>query len=168
MAIGSVRPVNLLVRDRPEGVEVLMADLSQGRLVGEPAVATTTVGSLEIDPTLVFYMPPELDDAHPVTREGDLYALGILLYQMIAGDFDRPLGPFWQRDVEDELLRQEIAGLADPDPRARPADAAEVARRLRGLEARRVALAAEFQEAEPVPENEGRRKGLFGGILRRR
>ena len=103
-----------------------------------------------------------------MTPEGDLHALGILLYQLVASDLDRPLGPFWERDVDDEALRREIAGLADPDPRARPADAAEVAGRLRDLESRRAEGETEHREPEPPAGEEGRRKGLLGGLLRRR
>ena len=165
VAIGNVRPINLLVEERSDSIhKVLMADLSQARIVSVETTADTTVTDLsDRDPTLVYYMPPEHDGHQAVSQTGDVYALGILLYQLIAGDFDRPLGPFWERDVDDELLREEIARLADPDPLARPRDAAEAARRLRDLESRRAELEAEQPESE-----EKRQQGLWGGLLRRR
>ena len=170
VAVGNIRPMNLLVQESSGTIhEVLIGDLSQARIVsGQPTADTTVVDSPDRDPTLVFYMPPEQDDSQPVTRKGDVYALGILLYQLVAGDFDRPLGPFWERDVDDQLLREEIARLAEPDPRARPPDTADVARRLRDLETRRAELGSEPREPQSNPTGKVRRQSLWGSFLRRR
>ena len=170
VAVGNIRPMNLLVQERSGAIhDVLIGDLSQARIVGRQATVDTTVAdSPDRDPTLVFYMPPEQDDSFPATRKGDVYALGILLYQLIAGDFDRPLGPFWERDVDDELLREEIARLAEPDPRARPSDTADVARRLRDLEARRAEHGSKPREPDSNQIGKVRRQSLWGSILRRR
>lgn len=170
VAVGNVRPINLLVHEASGTIdELLMADLSQARIVDVAATADTTVADRpDRDPTLIFYLPPEREEHHPVTREGDVYALGILLYQIVAGDFDRPLGPFWERDVDDPRLRREIAGLADPDPRARPADVSEVALSLRELGSR--PAGGEQESREPAPERgaEAPRRSLLSGLLRRR
>lgn len=136
VVLDNLRPRSVVIRERSGSApSVLLSDLSLARIVGDAAGAASEAlaGQATRDSTPDPYRAPELESEAP-TPAGDVYALGILLYQLAAGDLDRPLGPFWERDVDDELLRRQIAGLADPDPRARPMDLSEVARRLRGLE----------------------------------
>lgn len=143
VAVDNVEPRSVLVRERSGGVDsVLVADLSLARIIG---------GTPEIE-------------CRTATPQGDMRALGILLYQMAAGDLDRPLGPFWERDVDDKRLRREIAILADPDPQARPTDAAEVARRLRDLGRER----ADDRDDSPSEPAQQQSPGLLRGLLGRR
>jgi serine/threonine-protein kinase len=83
------------------------------------------------------YAPPESLSGRPHTIQGDVYALGVLLYQMAVGDLSRPLAAGWERDVSDEVLRDDVAACVDGDPARRPSSAAELAQRLRTLDARR-------------------------------
>ena len=46
------------------------------------------------------YQPPEANLARPATVQGDVYALGVMLYQVVIGDFDQPLGIGWERRLE--------------------------------------------------------------------
>src|SRR5262249_2900596 len=83
------------------------------------------------------YAPPEVIAGKPFTTQGDIYALGVMLYQMAVGDLARPLAEGWDRDVADDLIREDIAACCDGDPLRRPAGAAEVAQHLRALPQRR-------------------------------
>ena len=85
------------------------------------------------------YAPPETLMGEPFTIKGDVYALGVLLYQMVAGDLKRPLAPGWEADVADPLLREDIACAAAGRPEDRLRSARELAQRLRTLDARRKA-----------------------------
>jgi serine/threonine-protein kinase len=84
------------------------------------------------------YAPPESLMDRPHTVQGDVYALGVLLYQMVVGDLSRPLAEGWERHVDDELLRGDIAACVEGDPARRLGSAAELASRLDHLEQRRV------------------------------
>jgi eukaryotic-like serine/threonine-protein kinase len=53
------------------------------------------------------YTPPESLAGRPFTVQGDIYALGVFLYQMATGDLERPLAAGWERDVDDELLGED-------------------------------------------------------------
>src|SRR6476469_3349752 len=86
------------------------------------------------------YSPPELLVGKPFTTQGDIYSLGVLLYQMVVGDLFKPLAPGWQRDVTDELLLADIESCIEGDPARRLNSAAELSRRLRTLGERRKAL----------------------------
>jgi WD40 repeat protein/class 3 adenylate cyclase len=85
------------------------------------------------------YTPPECLADKPHTIQGDIYALGVLLNQMIVGDLSRPLGVGWERDVldVDPLLREDVAACVDVDPARRLPFAIGLAERLETLEERR-------------------------------
>ena len=42
------------------------------------------------------YMPPETFNGEPASRSGDLYALGVIAYEMISGQFPFDTRPFPQ------------------------------------------------------------------------
>lgn len=111
------------------------------------------------------YMAPEIVEGRRPTIQADLYSLGVMLYQASVGDFGRALTSSWQRDVDDELLREEIAALVDGAPERRPASALIVAEHLRTLEARRAERAA---EAAQRAQAEADRAALARANARRR
>ncbi|MEE9128842.1 MAG: protein kinase [Phycisphaerales bacterium] len=85
------------------------------------------------------YAPPESWAHRPFTIQGDVYALGVLLYQMIVGDLTRPLAQGWEADVPDPLHRDDIACCVAGRPEQRLASAQELGRRLSTLHSRRKA-----------------------------
>jgi non-specific serine/threonine protein kinase len=80
--------------------------------------------------------------------QADIFALGVILFQLAAGDLRLPLAPGWEAHVADPLLREDIGQAAAGDPARRLSDAAELARRLRTLPARRAAAAAALARAQ--------------------
>ncbi len=118
----------------------------------------------------VRYMAPELLEGKPASIQADIYSLGVLIYQLVAGDFSRALAPGWQRDVADELLAEDLAGFVDGRPERRPASALEVARSLRTLDERRAAREAErrareeAEQARAALERQVRRRRLATGV----
>jgi len=114
-------------RSRIEGFNITITGLTEDMLATNESSRTGTR----------MYAPPEsLTDA-PFTMQGDIYALGVLLYQMIVGDLTRPLAQGWQADVADPLLVEDIEACVAGDLSRRLTSAAELARRLRSLDQRR-------------------------------
>jgi serine/threonine protein kinase/class 3 adenylate cyclase len=123
------------------------------------------------------YSPPESQLEKPHTVQGDVFALGVLLYQMAVGDLRRPFAAGWERDIPDPLLRQDIASAVEGEASRRLANAASFAKNLRRLEDRRqeiedqerARLASEKAglEAEALAKVAARRKRLLvsGGVL---
>lgn len=99
------------------------------------------------------YIAPEIIAGQAPSARSDVYSLGVMLYQILAGDMKKPLVAGWEADISDPLLREDIAGAAQGDPLRRLASAGELAARLRTLEARKAArgqaeaLAAETEAA---------------------
>jgi class 3 adenylate cyclase/tetratricopeptide (TPR) repeat protein len=111
------------------------------------------------------YLAPELLEGRTPTIQSDVYALGVLLFQLVVGDLSHVLAPGWEREVRDPLLAEDIAGFVDGDPGKRPASALEVADRLRRLEARRQARADALRAER---ESEEMRAALVRARRRRR
>ena len=162
-----VKPANLLVTRDPGGaVRLRWTDFGSGRLL-EPArleaFGITRAGltqalghdgaSLRGTP---LYLAPEVLRGEPPTIRSDLYALGVLLYQLVAGDFRTPLAAGWERNVADELLREDVAAAANDDPGQRFGSADVLATRLRTLEQRRAAREREREERLEAQRNRDR------------
>ncbi len=83
------------------------------------------------------YMAPEYLIGAPSSVRGDVFSLGVMLYQMAAGDLAKPMGTGWVREIEDPLLREDIGRCVDIDPERRFENANQVAEQLEMLEERR-------------------------------
>ncbi len=113
------------------------------------------------------YMAPELIEGKAATTKSDIYSLGVLLYQMVSGKLGQTLSFGWERDVPDELLRQDIEACVDGRPENRLGSAEELALRLRKLPARRAAKEEHQHELRRI-ETSKKRRHLFyigAGVL---
>ncbi|MBL8343906.1 MAG: winged helix-turn-helix domain-containing protein [Rubrivivax sp.] len=156
-----LKPANVLVQPlsaaagEPARWQVRLGDFGSGRLL-DPAelerLRVTRLGltldSLDSSPGTPLYIAPELLGGGAATPASDVFALGVVLYQMLAGELHRPLAPGWERDIADELLREDIALATDIDPARRLGSAAELAERLSRLPERRALREAERVRAE--------------------
>jgi eukaryotic-like serine/threonine-protein kinase len=86
----------------------------------------------------LMYLPPEVLAGQSPSASADVYALGVILYQLLVGDFRKPLAPGWEAGIQDPLLREDIADAACGDPMRRLGSAADLAERLLTLDARRI------------------------------
>jgi DNA-binding winged helix-turn-helix (wHTH) protein len=154
---GDLKPGNILLDTTPDGAapRARLVDFGAGGL--SDAVRLDTLGitlrGLEQDGErgtgTLRYLAPECLAGTPPTTAADIYALGVLLYQFAAGDLTRPLTLGWEEDIDDPLLREDIADAAAGDPARRLASAAMLAERLETLPDRRAARARQRrQEAE--------------------
>lgn len=150
-----IKPANFLVEQSPQvnaptgacnpgNLQLRLGDLGSGGVDSQrldtlqlTRMGLTDAGSSGDHPGTSAYLAPERLAGEPPTLQSDVYALGVMLYQLLVGDLNRPLAPGWQRDIDDPLLVEDIAAAADLLPCHRIGSAAELGRRLRELDARR-------------------------------
>ena len=137
-----LKPANILVAARADGWQVRLTDFGSSRLLQPERLAELGITGLGLTLTQAasdsssgtpLYLAPELLAGQPPTVRSDLYALGVMLYQLLVGDLRRPLAPGWERDIDDPLLREDIAQATDVDPARRIGSAEDLAERLRRL-----------------------------------
>lgn len=159
-----LKPANILIAHSGQDVVVRLADFGSGRLIDDAVLDgfnITNPGSLDTgdgkdEPrsgTLAYRAPELVGDAVP-TAKSDIYALGLILYQLTVGDFAKALAPGWDDDVADPLLRDDIRQAADGDPAKRIAGADQLADRIEQLERRRDDLAAAARQAAELAARE--------------
>lgn len=151
-----LKPANVLVEaDGAGGWRVRLTDFGSGRLLDPDRLAALGITALGLTLSAndlaadarsgtLAYLAPELFDGRTPTVQSDVYALGILLYQLLVGDLRRPLAPGWERDIDDPLLAADIALATDGAPERRLGSVSELVDRLRRLDTRR----AERQRVE--------------------
>lgn len=128
-------------------VQAKLTDFGIGQVVSEEALAgltrmgftQTMLGSSSQGGTQM-YVAPELIAGKPASTRSDIYSLGVVLYQMIVGDFSRPLTTDWARAISDSLLRDDLYDCFAGNPQVRFRSAAELARRLHAMPQRRIDL----------------------------
>jgi eukaryotic-like serine/threonine-protein kinase len=151
-----IKPANLLVT--PDGT-VKITDFGIARAAD--GLALTATGQIVGTPQ---YLSPEQAEGRPATTASDVYALGVVLYEALAGrrpfDGDTPVTTALAhlRDEPPALpdgvpahLRAVVAATLAKDPAARLGSAAELAAALRGAPlAVSTGVAPEPAEPDPV------------------
>ena len=139
-----LKPENLFpIEDPAQGWRLLVSDLGAGEALSPPQLHALGITMTLAAPTTsgqagsILYIAPEAIAGELPTQRSDVFALGVLVYQMAVGNLRRSLAPGWEADVDDDLLREDIALAAAADPERRLLDARGLAERLRTLPARR-------------------------------
>jgi non-specific serine/threonine protein kinase len=163
-----ISPANILISRKGDGWQVKLNDFGAGRVLEPERLAesgfsqfglTTRQGvANDLGAGTLPYLAPELRAGHEALVPSDVYALGLLLYQMAAGDLRKPMASGWQRDIPDDLLIDDITAATDVDPERRLSTVDALIKNLRTLEARReqARLAAESAERMRAAEEQAR------------
>jgi hypothetical protein len=118
--------------------QVISAEYLQG--VTQAGFTQTMLGSSSSGTGTTMYLAPELIAGTPATTRSDIYSLGVVLYQLLVGDFRRPLTADWVKQIADPLLREDLGRCLAGDPEERFAGAAQLADNLRTYPARQAEL----------------------------
>lgn len=145
-----VKPSNVLVGGATDAPQVKLADFGIGQVVSAEALGgitqlgfTQTMISTDSYSGTQLYLSPELLTGRPATEGSDIYSLGVVLFQMLAADFTRPLTVDWADAIDDPLLVEDLRRCFASDPQKRFGDAAQLATQVRTLPQRGAARTAE-------------------------
>jgi serine/threonine protein kinase len=140
-----VKPSNILVSGESD-IHVYLTDLGIGQLASEEVLSGSTHAGFK--QTMEgsssrsgahLYLAPELFSGRPGSIRSDIYALGVVFYQLVVGDFSRAVTTGWAKQIADPLLREDLQKCFAGDPQDRFAAAGQLAEQLRLLEKRRAA-----------------------------
>lgn len=149
-----IKPANVLVAPQADGGwRVRLADFGSARLLAPQRLDELGITRLGLTLTegpesdsgsgTPLYLAPELLAGQAPSVQSDVYALGLLLYQLLVDDLRRPLAPGWEAVLADELLAATIAAATDGTPAQRLPTVNALIEQLQTLEARRAAAAQE-------------------------
>ena len=158
-----VKPENLLV-GKDGGVKILDFGVAKVLEGGDPSSHQTAAGFVIGTPR---YMAPEQARGEPLSASADLYAVGCVLYELLAG-----VPPFSGHNTRDVLnahlnvtpsslatqarsffdpeLEDVVAAALKKDPRNRPPSAAVFALQLRRISARLTGKTTSLSEDKPT------------------
>jgi eukaryotic-like serine/threonine-protein kinase len=145
-----LKPANVLVTGDAQHPHVRLTDFGSGHLLEPDRLAqlgitrmgmtvedSGGIGSTSGTSGTPLYIAPEHFEGHAPTVKSDVFALGILLYQLLSGRIGLPMVSGWETAIDDELLREDLRLATDGSPERRLASVAELADRLRRLDERR-------------------------------
>ena len=141
-----VKPSNILIHFDHEGSpRARLGDFGIGRILDRGRLEDAGITVLGLSRFYSedsssegtrLYMSPEALEGKVASTEADIYAFGVVLFQVVVGELDRAVAEGWQRDVDDPVLAADISQCVDVSPDRRPS-ARELADRLRRLDQRR-------------------------------
>jgi serine/threonine protein kinase/formylglycine-generating enzyme required for sulfatase activity len=159
--------------DRGAGIDSVAAGRGSGRDVARrPIDASCEITRLRTDPRphrvgTPLYMAPEIWRGEPATRQTDLYSLGILLYELLAGR--TPHRGMSITELGNAVQEIDIPRLGDLAPEVEPALASIVDRLVRRDPGARFAtadalLVALEERAAPIPADANTDDNPYRGL----
>ena len=106
-----------------------LVDLGIAKRVDEEGHGLTQTGQAVGTPHYI--SPEQIRGLKDIDARSDIYSLGIVLYQILVGDFSRPLATDWEEEISDLLLRDDLRHCFARNPEKRFADAKQI---LAGLD----------------------------------
>ena len=144
-----LKPPNLFLAQQPDGsaiVKVLDFGISKANIADEPEQGRGALtGTTEIFGSPTYMSPEQLKAARDVDARADIWALGVILYELISGraPFDRPTVP----ETFGSILYEQPKPLAKAVPSV-PAELSQIVQRcLEKNKEARVANVAELAKA---------------------
>ncbi|MBI4660960.1 MAG: protein kinase [Verrucomicrobia bacterium] len=146
-----------------------LTDFGIGQVMGEEYLAgitragftQTMLGSTSSSGAgTQMYLAPEIVAGKPASTRSDIYSLGVVLYQLLVGDFSRPVTTDWAEEISDPLLREDLKHCFAGNPDERFVGVGQLATSLRSLDRRQKTL-AEQQAAIATRERAAYRRGVI-------
>jgi eukaryotic-like serine/threonine-protein kinase len=141
-----IKPANVLVMGDASQPQVRLTDFGSGYML-EPdrleQLGITRLGmtvdyreGIDSATGTPLYVAPEHFEGHAPTVKSDVFALGILLYQLLSNRVGQPMVSGWEHEIDSPQLREDLRLATAGNPALRLNSVSELTARLRNLEAR--------------------------------
>ncbi|MES1196347.1 MAG: tetratricopeptide repeat-containing protein kinase family protein, partial [Steroidobacter sp.] len=151
-----IKPANVLITlNDDSNWHIQLTDFGSARVLDPQRISDLGITQMGLTMTVavngddntgtLLYLAPELLAHQAPTIQSDVYALGIILYQLVVGDLRKPMVSGWERDIEDELLRDDIRAATEGNPTHRLSSVHALIDRLQALDERRQLAQQEYQ-----------------------
>jgi eukaryotic-like serine/threonine-protein kinase len=155
-----LKPANVLVAGDAQQPHVRLTDFGCGHLLEPDRLEMLGITRLGLtvdanDPLsstagTPIYLAPELFADQAPTIQSDVYALGVLLYQLLSDRIGQPMASGWEADINDALLAEDLRLATEGEPSRRLQSVAALSDRLRQLDMRRADALQRKRDAEQV------------------
>lgn len=148
-----VKPSNIIISEKkleasvtegtegasPPAVVAKLTDFGIGQVVSQQVLAgltrmgftVTMMGSgTSGQAGTPMYIAPELLAGQPASVQSDIYSLGVILWQLLAGNLSRPLTSDWTKEISDPFLRLQIMDCVAGHPQERLRNVGQLVRSL--------------------------------------
>jgi eukaryotic-like serine/threonine-protein kinase len=142
-----LKPANVLVTGDAADSHVRLTDFGSGHMLepdhlaqlGITRMGMTVEDRAGMDSTsgTPMYIAPEHFAGQAPSVKSDVFALGILLYQLLSGRVGQPMVSGWEAEIGDGFLCEDIRLATDGNPERRLASVTVLSDRLRALDRRR-------------------------------
>jgi eukaryotic-like serine/threonine-protein kinase len=159
-----LKPANVLIAGDLREPQVRLTDFGSGHMLEPDRLAhlgITRLGMTVEDQDSAatgsgtpLYFAPELYAGQAPTVRSDVFALGILLYQLLTGRIGQPMASGWEAGVPDALLQDDLKQATDGNPDRRFASVTELTDQLRRMDQRRDAVAAKQRQQEQAQRDQ--------------
>ena len=169
-----VKPGNILISNGPDGqVRAQIADFGVGvatdaerlKAAGITVAGLTTLDSKKSSDHspggTLLYLAPEMLEGAPPSPQVDIYALGVVLYQLAIGQLHRALAPGWRDGIDDPFLLEVTAAALHGDPTKRLGSAQELAVQLRSIDALKAQAQRAARRQRQIEKETGRQVSRF-------
>ncbi|MEN8719584.1 MAG: winged helix-turn-helix domain-containing protein [Oceanococcaceae bacterium] len=156
-----IKPGNLLVERGAGQPRLLLCDFGSGTVKSrdrlEQAGVTVMGFTKTVNPEASTsgtpaYMAPEVLKGGVFSEQSDIYALGILLYQLVIGDLTEPMAAGWEEDVSDAALRGIISAACAGKPVRRVPSMQTLAQAIRDWQPQKAAAVETAASPRKVPK----------------
>lgn len=155
-----IKPANILMSESQDGVTPLLTDFGSSHLIQKDILSEHGVSPLGMSVSFdalpssaggtLMYLAPEVWAGGSPGIRSDVYALGIMLYQMVIGDLRQGIPSDWRERLGDELLADDIQQATSSAPEERLKSVGELTSRLRNLEERRQVAEEQARKEEDI------------------